>query len=111
MNPKHQPHSPDLHAIALALLELLDRPVSLELEQGDRPAALALSGTLLRAFDDPLPATATALTIMVGAHAVSLRLATIQRALVQRATAPPAKLRGIHLLLDDGYALHIKALP
>jgi hypothetical protein len=111
MNPQQKSQNPNIHQLALALLELIDQPILLELEHRNRTSSLALTGTLLRAFDDPLPTIAPTLTIMIGAHSISLRLTTIQQATIHHAPLPPNRVRSVHLLLHDGYSLHIKPDP
>ncbi len=107
MNTPQTPHDP-YYNLGLALLELLNKPVLLELEHPDSPAALALHGTLLRAFDPPTTTAPPALTLMIGAHSVNIRLGAIKQTAYKRAPTQPPRLLAVHLLLTDGHALHIK---
>lgn len=107
----HDPPPNDgLFALSLALLELIDREVAIELEQGDNPCALILRGTLLRAFDTPSTTAAPSISLMIGAHSITLRLGSIRRIAYRHKTLPLPRLRSIHIHLDDNYSLHIKSL-
>lgn len=99
-----------LYELGLALIELLDRPITVELERAAAAHALALEGVLLRAFDGTARAHLPTLTIMIGGHCVKLRLGTIKQTHLERdRKRPGAPLQSAHILLSDGYALHIKA--
>lgn len=104
------PADDDLYALSLALLELLDHEIAVELEQGDNPAALILQGTLLRAFDTPSNTTTPSISLMIGAHSISIRLAQIRRIVYRHKTRPHRRLTSIHILLHDDYSLHIKSI-
>ncbi len=107
MNPKQPPHDP-LLTLGLALLELIDCPIAIELEQPNNPAALALHGILLRAFDDFGSPTNPTMTLMIGAHSTTIRLAQIRQTQYHRDPTDHHKLLAIRLLLSDEYTLHIK---
>ena len=77
-----------LFALSLALLELIDREVAIELEQGDNPCALVLQGTLLRAFDTPSTTATPSISLMTGAHSITIRLGPIRRIAYRHKTLP-----------------------
>jgi len=111
MEPDKGEHDADvLYQLALALLELLGRPVDLELElehsQGN--GGLALHGTLLRAFEPPFHPLSPTLGIAIGAHYVSIRVAGIEDIVCRRSGDKHQVLHSLHVLLSNGDALHIK---
>jgi len=107
MHPQTPPNDP-LYPFALALLELIEKPVLVELEHHHRNPSLAVAGTLIRAFDPPNPTAPPSITIMIGAHTTTIRLAPVRRAHCQKSPPPRRRVLALHALLTDGYALHIK---
>lgn len=105
MEPLHENQDDLLYELGLALLELLDRPIDLELEQTGAPQGLILTGTLLRAFDTPAQAS---LSITIGAHTISIRPSPIKKLLIQRNNQNTHQIQSVHLLFTDGFSLHIK---
>lgn len=99
----HQDHL--FFQLGLALLELLDRPLDVELEHPTSTAGLVLNGTLLRAFDTPAQAD---LSIAIGAHTISIRPSHLKAISINRSTGPPSQIQSVHLLLTDHFHLHIK---
>ncbi len=108
MKRKSEDQDDLLYQLAVALLELIDKPIDIELEQTGSPHGLVLNGTLLRAFDTPASA-APSLSVMIGAHITTIRIAPIHRIAIQRTNDKPNPLHSIHLLLTDGFSLHIKS--
>jgi len=107
MDPR-QPDNP-LYTLGLALLELIDHPVLLTLQHPDHNNHLHLQGTLIKAFDPPTPTAPPSVTLMLGAHSTTIRLASLQTAQYQKSPPPKPHLIAIHILLHDHYALHIRA--
>jgi hypothetical protein len=105
MEPLHESQDDLFYELGLALLELLDRPIDLELEQTGAPDGLVLTGTLLRAFDTPAQAS---LSITIGAHTISIRPTPIKQLQIKRNNLNRHQIQSIHLLLTDGFSLHIK---
>ncbi len=101
------------YQLALALLELIEKPIDIELEQPGHHEGLALHGTLLRAFDTPVAHSAPpSLSVMIGAQTLTIRLAPIEKIAVRRPKSTLSnRLRSIHILLTDGFTLHINAQP
>jgi hypothetical protein len=106
-NMHHPPDDDTLYTLGLALLELLDREIAIELEQGDNPSGLVLQGTLLRAFDAPPGTTTPSINLMIGAHSISIRPGPIHRIAYRH----KPHLDSIHIHFHDNYSLHIKSIP
>jgi hypothetical protein len=104
MNRNPPPEDP-LYQLGLALLEVIDKPVTLELEHPRHLAALTLQGILIRAFDTPITPS---VSLMIGSQTLTLRLSKIKQTHIARDTKGRHQLEAIHLLLNDNYALHIK---
>jgi hypothetical protein len=99
-------HQDDLFfQLGLALLELLDRPLDLELEHPTCTAGLVLNGTLLRAFDSPAQAD---LSITIGAHTITIRPSCLKAISINRDTSFGNPIQSLHLLLADNFFLHVK---
>lgn len=99
-------HQDDLFfELGLALLELIDKPIDLELEQPTRAEGLVLNGTLLRAFDTPAQAD---LSLSIGAHTISIRPSHLKTIAITRADTPHHQIQSLHLLFTDNFSLHIK---
>jgi hypothetical protein len=111
MERKNQNQDDILYQLAIALLELLDQPVELELGQAGTRAGLILNGILFRAFDQPNQTTAPSLTIAIGAQSITIRTSSIKRIAIRRSANHKNRPQNIHALLSDGFALHIKPQP
>lgn len=99
----HQDHL--FFQLGLALLELLDQPLDIELEHPTNTAGLILNGTLLRAFDTPAQAD---LSITIGAHTITIRPSHLKAISINRTTDHANQIQSVHLLLTDHFHLHIK---
>jgi hypothetical protein len=93
------------YQLGLALLELIDQPLDVELEHPANPAGLVLNGTLLRAFDTPAQAD---LSIAIGAHTIVIRPSHLKAISINRTPKHPHQIQSVHLLLTDHFHLHIK---
>jgi hypothetical protein len=99
-------HQDDLFfELGLALLELIDKPVDIELEQPTRAAGLVLNGTLIRAFDTPAQAD---LSLAIGSHTISIRPSHLKTIAITRNNNPKHQIQSLHLLFTDNFSLHIK---
>ena len=99
-------HQDDLFfELGLALLELIDQPIDLELEQPYQNQGLVLNGTLLRAFDTPAQAD---LSLTIGSHTISIRPSHLKTIAITRNNNPHHQIQSLHLLFTDNFSLHIK---
>src|SRR6476646_11326904 len=99
-------HQDDLFfQLGLALLELIDKPIDLELERPDSTAGLILNGTLLRAFDTPAQAD---LSLTIGAHTISIRPSNLKAITINRTNNQTSQIQSLHLLFTDNFFLHVK---
>jgi hypothetical protein len=105
MDPTNSRQDDLLYELGLALLELIDRPIDLELSQNRHANGLVLNGTLLRAFDSPAQAD---ISLMIGSHTISIRPATLANIFITRAEPHKGPLQSIHILFTDNFFLHIK---
>jgi hypothetical protein len=93
------------YRLGLALLQLLEKRVDIELQRAGAPNGLVLDGTLLRAFDTP---NQPSLTLMIGAHTIAIRPSRIKRIAIDKSTD---HLQAVHLLLPDDFQLHLAPHP
>lgn len=105
MEPQNQNQDDLFYQLGLALLELLDKPIDLELSRHKSTNGLILNGTLLRAFDTPAQAS---LSLTIGAHTISIRPSTLKTLHITRSKQQPSQIQSLHLLFTDQYTIHIK---
>jgi hypothetical protein len=108
MEPTNENQDHLFFQLGLALLELIDKPIDLEIEQAHNASGLVLNGNLIRAFDTPAQAD---LSLAIGAHTISIRPSTLKAIAVNRTNNQTGQIQSVHLLFTDNFSLHLKPTP
>ena len=107
MEPQNQNQDDLFYELGLALLELIDKPIDLELSRPRSTTGLVLTGTLLRAFDTPAQAS---LSITISAHTISIRPSNLKDIHITRDKQQPSQIQSLHLTFTDQFTIHIKPI-
>ena len=105
MKPLNENQDDLFYHLGVALLELIEKPIDIELQRAQGPSALVLNGILLRAFDTPAQPS---LAIAIGAHTIAIRPSSLLSLLINRNPKNPHVIESIQMLLNDGFTIHLK---